>query len=465
MVDAFREHWQQMGVAASGGRVLVGFSGGADSTCLLYLFNQIGVEIVAAHLDHRQRPEAASDRAHCQAFCDRLQVPFAFGTADVPRMSQELRVSLEEAGRRARYEFFDRVAKETQCFWIATAHTRDDQIETVLFHLIRGTGISGLAGIPERRDRIIRPLRPFSRSQIEEFCADQGLEYVTDSTNFDPSSSRVRIRHEILPKLVEIHPGARAGIYRLSLIAAEEDALLDSAAAQLLEQAEIELNGSLSFLTKSEEVCLNQALLSHAPVPLWRRAIRLAVNYLGASVEFDWLQDLREQLQATEKGSRTCERGQVVLEWDHGRLHLRNLAQFEPYRHPVTNPGETIADTFGWKLVAGALPRAEGDLVGQSLHVRLNSSKIQGNLYFRSVLDGDSMLLVGQSSEKKLLELMRDAQLTVTARRRIPVICDQIGPVWVPGVAAAGRVILEEGSENSLTLRFEPIVGPSDPLV
>jgi tRNA(Ile)-lysidine synthase len=186
-----------------GGTVIVGYSGGADSTALLHLLTRLqgafNLRIHAAHLHHGMRPEADDDVRMCAAVCAQLGVPLHVERVDVPALAQAERISLEEAGRNARYTFFERLARELNAVAVALAHTRDDQIETILINLLRGTGPRGLCGMPYKRDRIIRPLLDATREQTHQYCAAQGLPTVFDSTNLDPHQLRRRVRIELDP--------------------------------------------------------------------------------------------------------------------------------------------------------------------------------------------------------------------------------------------------------------------------
>ena len=192
VLQRLRDHLTETGLVPDGSVVVVGYSGGADSTCLLHLFSRLGIDIVAAHLNHGQRPEGAKEAALTKAFCDEMGVPYAGGVADVPRMSEELRIGVEEAGRRARYAFFAQVTGRVGAGLVATAHTRSDQAETVLLNLARGTGLTGASGIPAQRDGIIRPLLPFSHEETREYCRANGLWFHDDPTNDDLRYARPR---------------------------------------------------------------------------------------------------------------------------------------------------------------------------------------------------------------------------------------------------------------------------------
>jgi tRNA(Ile)-lysidine synthetase-like protein len=211
-----------------GGTVIVGYSGGADSTALLHLLTRLqgafNLRIHAAHLHHGMRPEADDDVRVCASVCAQLGVPLHVERVDVPALAQAARLSLEEAGRNARYAFFDRLARELNAVAVALAHTRDDQIETILINLLRGTGPRGLCGMPYKRDRIIRPLLDATRAQTHQYCAAQGLPTVFDSTNLDPHQLRRRVRMELIPLLRDLSPAFDRHLLRLADILENEEA-------------------------------------------------------------------------------------------------------------------------------------------------------------------------------------------------------------------------------------------------
>jgi tRNA(Ile)-lysidine synthetase-like protein len=211
-----------------GGTVIVGYSGGADSTALLHLLTRLqgafNLRIHAAHLHHGMRPEADDDVRVCASVCAQLGVPLHVERVDVPTLAQTERISLEEAGRNARYTFFERLARELNAVAVALAHTRDDQIETILINLLRGTGPRGLCGMPYKRDRIIRPLLDATRAQTHQYCAAQGLPTVFDSTNLDPHQLRRRVRMELIPLLRDLSPAFDRHLLRLADILENEEA-------------------------------------------------------------------------------------------------------------------------------------------------------------------------------------------------------------------------------------------------
>ena len=211
MIQFVRKHH----LFSCGDKIVLGVSGGADSVCLLHLLEECRPEwdlsLVVAHIQHGIRgAEAERDAAFVAGLAERLSLPFFLVEGDVPALARDSGMSEEEAGRKFRYEQLERIRREQKADRIAVAHHRDDQAETVLFRLFRGSGARGLAGMAPMRDRIVRPLLFAGRQEIETYLRQQGYEWREDSTNQDTVYSRNRIRREILP-LIEETINGRAG--------------------------------------------------------------------------------------------------------------------------------------------------------------------------------------------------------------------------------------------------------------
>ncbi len=456
MLERFREHLRQTGLIPEGSSVLVGYSGGADSTCMLHLLNEVGIDVAAGHLHHGQRREAEREQMLCEAFCADLAIPFVSGRADVPRMSEELKIGLEEAGREARYNFLQSAAFRLHCNLVATAHTRTDLIETVLLNLTRGCGLHGLSGIPERRGNIVRPMLAFSREETRGYCDRRGFWYHDDPANADISFSRARIRHRVLKELRTINSAFDSAVERMVEIVSEEDRFLNGMAAAALEQCELMLNGALRFLTIELEVAFDRLRLTSLPPVVFKRGVRLAAEALGGTLDFAQTEAFTDGVATSERGSVTTEEGKVALEWKPDVVHLRRLDVDPTFRHPLTNPGETISDELGWILEASQVSRTSG-ANRMSLVADIDATKTKGQLYFRSTNSGDEMQPLGFTGHRKISTLLSDAKLTRAARSRLPIICDMVGPVWAPGVCLSGRVAANPESKNVIQLRFGPL--------
>lgn len=457
LIQRFIEHLATSGWVGPSSRVMVGYSGGADSTCLLVLLKEAGVDVCAAHLNHRQRPEAEDELNQCRAVCESLRVDFTPGHADVPLIAHQLKIGLEEAGRHARYDFFRQAARYTGAHLIATAHTQDDLVESVILNMARGCGLHGLTGIPAYRDGIIRPLLPFTRADTRQFCQDRGLWTHDDPANLDESFARVRVRRRVVPELDALNPRAVDHIAELAGLVTAEDQYLDGAAAALLEQCEDRLNGPLYFLTRDCEVNLNRAMLQEAPKVLVRRGLMLVVKLLGGQIRRDQVEQTVSALNHPEPTSITFEGGEVVVEIREDQVHLRRLDPTSPYRYPLTVPGETVSDEFGWQFLAHPVNRPKDPREKEDLQVFLALEKVRGNLYFKSAGNGECMVPLGLGGEKKIHQILADAKLTLAARQRLPILMDMAGPIWVPGLALADRVKLDPSTDRVLRVEFGPL--------
>ncbi len=456
MFDRFVAHYKLRRLIAPGERVLVGYSGGPDSTCLVHLLHLAGVDIIAAHLHHGQRDEADAEARLCEAFCSDLGIPFITGKADVPLMSDQMKVGIEEAGRHARYEFFRQASFRLDCQKIATAHTRDDHVETVLLNLTRGTGLSGLSGIPEQRESIIRPLLAFAREETRAYCLDHGLWTHDDPANTDVNFSRARIRHRVVPELRCINPAVDEAVARMSHLMDEEDRYLDAHAVRLVEEFEIPLNGQLRFLTLNLEAAFSRQGLRGLPVVPLRRALKLVAKALGGELDSHHLHLIAQGL-GLYPGSITSEGGDVIVEWNEDRVHLRQSRVAEPFRYPLTVPGATDSEEFGWTIEATPFDPPAPSFTRDSLEVVMDVDRTKGPLYFRSAQEGDEVAPLGFPKPRKLSDLLGEMKLTQAARKRLPIICDILGVVWVPGVCLADRVKTEAATSRGLKLRFGPL--------
>jgi len=222
--DAVRRFVLTERLIGPGDLVLAAVSGGADSMALLSILHRLsgtmGFSLAAAHFNHRIRPSSGEELEHVRRAAAPMGIPFHWGSADVPAEAERTGDSLEEAARKARYHFLLAKAEEIRATCVATGHTRNDHIETVLMRIIRGTGMRGLAGIPARRGIIVRPLLDLMREDTESFCRMTGLPYVEDPSNRDTRFFRNRVRIELLPMLESrYHPGVRENLARLADIA------------------------------------------------------------------------------------------------------------------------------------------------------------------------------------------------------------------------------------------------------
>jgi len=289
-----------------GQHILVGVSGGADSVALLAVLRRLApawkFRLTVAHLNHGIRgPAAAADAAFVADLARRWKLEFVGAKVNVPLRARRRGISLEMAGRAARYDFFGRAARAYRCDAVATAHTADDQAETTLLNLARGAGAAGLAGIPyigrHGAFKVVRPLRDVNRKSIERFLAYGHLAWREDATNSDLAFLRNRVRHEVLPFLEKrLNPGIRQALLRVSDILAEENKWLNVLAKEILEQCRVSGRA------------LNARRLAGFPVAARRRVLRLWLEARGLDAEalsFDAIERL-DNLAADRRGGRAA---------------------------------------------------------------------------------------------------------------------------------------------------------------
>lgn len=433
--------------------VVLGYSGGADSTCLLHLLKQAGYKVVAAHLHHGQRKEADDEMARCEKEAEKLNVPFVGGKADVPAVARDFKIGIEEAGRRARYEFFAQVSASFQAK-VATAHTADDNFETILLHIARGTGFDGAAGIPVRRGNIVRPFLWGRRAEARRYCEEKGLWLHDDPANQDERFARVAIRNKVVPELEKINPRAIENALRLSEILREDGSLLDSIAAHRIADAEMNSDHPLNFLVAGSEVRLSAERLRHSQSSIVRRGVRLIAAAMGSSPDFAQCQAVADAIHSAAHAAITFEGGSVVAEADGVTLKIRKLEQIASYRQPLTVPGETICDDLGWSIAAWP-SEDEPAKERRSLRAMVDSAKLSGHLYARPFKSGDKIQPFGARSEAKVQDLLTNAHVSAEMKRRLPMVCDMIGPIWIPTVCIAERakVGADAGARLNLELR------------
>ncbi len=319
-------NWLQ-GQRIQGARLLVGVSGGADSVALLLALEQcrspLGLEVIVAHLDHGLRSDSSADAKWVTALGEQLDLPVALGRVDVARQASDARQGIEETARQVRYDFFRRAADERSCPYVAVAHTADDQAETILHHIVRGTGLSGLQGMPALRPlspdvTLIRPLLETSRESVIDFLARMGQEYLVDDSNTDEQFTRNRVRHSLLPLLREqFNPQVDRALLRLSQQATDAQALVEACAQSELRAVILDSSPALVRLNADRLSDLSTHLLREVLRQLW-----LEQDWPRQRMGFDVWQRLAMLVQSPESAKSmslphdlhaTCEGSTLVI--------------------------------------------------------------------------------------------------------------------------------------------------------
>ena len=423
--------------------ILLGLSGGADSMALLHVLTHWPVEgltVSAVHIHHGLRDEAAdSDERFVRAYCQSNDVSLTVVHADVATLAANERLTLEEAGRRVRYEFFAKLREQLNADYIVTAHTASDQIETVLMHIIRGCGLDGLTGIPCSREYIRRPLLCCSRQEIEAYCHECGIDYVTDETNMDTAYARNHVRHLVLPIMRELNPAVEKALLRLCDHATMDVDFIRSVAVSALRESRNDSGYA-------------RCAFEQQPSVIRRYMIKQLFSYAGVT-SFDEIHILAAE-QATLKGNASVSlpNGWVFsvkqdLVCVYSETGLQAVSQQEMSEFPV----KTV---FGCREVLVNILIADSEN-RQNVHSLFSHSvvdydRIIGKLYLRCRREGDYMHPSGRGVGKSLKKLMNEWRIPEHLRDTYPVFCDDVGVVLVPGYACDERAAITQNTKHYL---------------
>lgn len=443
--------------------VVVAVSGGPDSVCLLHVLHQLksslGIKLHIAHLNHMIRGAASEgDASYVRQLGRSFRIPVTVESSDVDAYRREHKLSLEEAAREVRYGFLSRVAESVGADCVALGHTEDDQVETVLMHLVRGAGIAGLRGMSpvvdmDTRDggklRVIRPLIEVSKKETEHYCSAHGLNPRIDATNESLDYARNRFRHEIIPILRKSNSGIGAAVRRVTETAADIMSFLDIEADKAWSDAVCVSPAGIT-INIADVIALHPALLRH----LLRRVVREALGDI-VDIEAVHIEKMMEALSKPAGKKISLPRGlKFYVGYDTCLLANESadvcpLPEIKGTRR-LKVPGVTLLP--GWRVRADIVGCGE-KVGGFSACIDLDASGKQ--LTVRCRRPGDRFRPLGMSNTKKLQDFMVDSRIPSTWRDRVPLVCSLDGIVWVVGWRIADTVKITDSTKNSLHISFE----------
>lgn len=454
--------------------ILVGFSGGADSSLLLCFLNELhrygGAPVFALHVNHSIRgEEALRDEEFCRRRCGDLGIPFVSVTADVPSLAAERGLGIEECARLVRYSEAERIREgllrgdfpgEGGAFLteamgrcgrvlFATAHNGDDNLESVILNLCRGTGAAGLSGIaPLREDGVVRPLLGLGGEYIRRCCEEEGIPFVTDSTNGDTEYRRNFVRHNILPLLREINPEVTSAALRGSLLLREDDGYLRKLSAGLISEG--------LFAVEGEYAEVPRAPLAEAPMALTSRAVMTLTKRLTDTAPGEsHISAACRLIKESGTGSVSFP-DRVTLEVSRYKVSLRRegLCEYGEFSSYIDIPqrGQVIRRTCkegGFDLilsgVGAELPEDGEKIYKLSIHTAVRFDTIYGKVSFRTLLPGDRYVLGGH--RRRITKMLSERGISESIRSRLPVFCDEHGIIWVPGIPVRGESYAPAGCD------------------
>jgi tRNA(Ile)-lysidine synthase len=431
-------------------RVVVAVSGGPDSTALLVILKELsaemGLELAAAHLDHRIRRGSATEQIAVARLASSIGVPFLAGSIDVPAEARKRKIGIEEAARLIRYSFLEGVAADFGAHAVALGHTRDDQVETILHRILRGTGWRGLMGIPARRGIFVRPLLDCSRSDLIRFLHSRKTAYIIDESNRDERYYRNRIRNRLLPYLRRhFNPAVDESIGRLQEGLEEGWRRLEDPLLEMIPEPE-----------KDGAVIL--------PLPELARMDDFDIYLITDLVlreRFCLFQDFeKKHFDAVKRLVRESQSGRRIT-LPHGIRIMREQRSIVVRRKgdPSIVPGELLVPGEGayrlpfWnlRLEIDSVPPA-GAKVWNDREVNLASVRFPVRVRARK--PGDRMTPFGMKGRKKLSDIFIDEKIPLRMRDRCPVFEDGGGPFWVPGVATDERTRITPRTRRVIRMRL-----------
>ena len=404
----------------------VATSGGVDSMVLLFLLKKFGYSVKALHFEHGIRgEESLRDARFVEDFCKKNSIPFVLGHADVPVYANENKLSIETAARKLRYEFFDSCKTDK----IAVAHHADDQVETILQHITRGSGIKGLVGMMPRSGKIIRPLLCVTKDEIMDYCVLNNISYVCDSTNDDIQYSRNKIRHNVIPELKKINPNLTNAFLRLSSFAHDSLALIK-------EQAE-----NVPFKTEDGEVFCDAELLKKQ-----NKAVAAYVLYrmfCAAGQEVDIESGHYDEILALDRtGAKKHIKNGYYAKYSYGMLIISNKQSTIINKDAYCVSFSDVVDFPGGRIEK---ENAKFSLSNQDKTCECFSF-IPEDAVVRTRREGDVFIPLG-GRRKKLKDYLINEKIPAEKRDDIPLLASGSNILWVVGYAISDDYKVKNAAE------------------
>ncbi len=449
------------GLIQNGDRILVALSGGADSVTLLHILKNLekdlDIEVFAAHLNHQIRGASAhGDALFSYRFCKEIEVPCFLRSIDVPAIAKEKKLTMEEAAREARYSMLFELKKRFRIDKIALAHNLDDQAETILMRILRGTGLNGLKGIEyKREDGLIRPLLDLKRYEIEEYCELQKLRYQTDETNLENIYTRNKIRLELLP-FIEDHFACNIKeiLSRMAYGLREDGEYLEIESKKIYDDLHIDVE---DYAVKFE-----MENLENLPSSIVKRLLRYAyAQLLGSAegLEFIHLEDaIRIIHNPKNELMLNFPRG-VILEKKGYNLYITKRAIDQEsiiFEHEIIFDGVTKIPELDLEIEARVMSKEKCKLLSSGTNIKaFDLDKIKGTLMVRGRKVGDRIKPLGFSGTKKLKDIFIDKKVPQMQRARTPIFCDDEKIIWVVGYEISDESKIDESTNQVVRITIK----------
>ena len=450
-------------MAVSGEKILVGFSGGADSVALLLVLYKLrellGIGLVAVHVNHGIREEAGEDAEFTCSFCEERGISYYLVEEDVPGIARENKLTEEEAGRNVRYEAFRKIAEKEGAVKIAVAHHRNDVAETLLLNLLRGTGLHGAGAIRAVRDNVIRPLLCVTRQEIEEYLAGEGISFCHDATNDENIHTRNKVRNELIPYMTEnINAEAVKHLCRAASDFALADDFICKVTTELFDKActfdgksvRIELK-----VLKSGDLFIQKNVILRCFEMLTPNRKDITASHVDAVTD----------IMASESGTAYVDLPYGLVakrEYDVLTLSKKVMESLDnslviDFFDRVKKDGEAGYDIPGLgRMEASVIEFVKGASIPRGTYTKwFDCDRIQAAV-FRCRRPDDYIFIETGSGihKKKLSKFMTDVKIPIDRRDSIYVMADGDHVLWVPGYRISANTKVSEDTKSILAINF-----------
>ena len=440
-----------------GERIIVGLSGGADSVCLLYVLKKLGMLPVAVHINHMIREnEADMDEKFCKNLCEKLTIPFKAYHKDIKALAAAEKMTVEEAGRRFRYECFENERKEYGADKIAVAHNKNDLAETVIFNMTRGSGLNGLAGIKPVRDNIIRPLLDVKRNEIEAYLKELGQDFRTDSTNLSKDYDRNKIRHIVIPTLLELNAGAIEHICEAAKDSEESynyiKEISDLGLSKCLKEENADGSIVLDVTGLKKETRIIRENIIHEAIAraagrrkdITRRHITdveaLLDNETGSSINLPYGLTARISYEKLIISALNSESGGI----------------FKTIDAPITRNKIVIPINENENLEIWTEDRDSDMVIIKNDYTKMaDYGKIKDTLCIRTPMEGDYIVIDDRGNKKKISRIFIDNKIDREKRASWPVVACGNEIIWAIGLRYSEAFKVDDTTEKVLYMKYQ----------
>lgn len=459
MIEKVLETIRENNMFQKGDKVIAAVSGGPDSICLLNVLfalkDKLGISIAAAHVNHCLRGrEADEDEEYVRRFCDRLGIEFYSKKEHIRRVAEEKNISIESAGRIVRYEFFNELKDKLSAQKIAIAHNSNDQAETVLMRIFRGTGTEGLTGIRPVRDGIfVRPLINVSRQEIEEYCRENMLNPRVDKTNLESIYTRNKIRLELLPYLKKnFNPDIINALNRLADTVSKDNEYLEEISLNKF-RSYCEFRGN-KVIIKKDAFKEKESILS--------RIIRNSIYKINGSLynleRIHILEIINLYTRGT--GKKIMLPGNIIAENVYGNIYIYTYSEEDfnniNKEHRINIGENKFFEDYKLFISSQVLQFDKKiDFLDKNNSKYFDYNKINGNIFIRYRQTGDVFSPLGMKGKRKLKDIFMDLKIPRQERERVPLICFGNEIAWIVGYRISEKFKIDNTTKKVLQLTIE----------